>query len=35
VISTCSITAIAYGTGGPAVLTVNSIGGELSELKVS
>jgi broad specificity phosphatase PhoE len=35
VISTCSITAIAYGGGGPAVLTVNSIGGELSELKVS
>ena len=27
VISTCSVTAIAYGTGGPVVLTVNSTGG--------
>jgi probable phosphomutase (TIGR03848 family) len=35
VISTCSISAVAYGGGGVAVLTVNSIGGELSELKVS
>jgi len=26
VISTCSVTAVAYGAGGPAVLTVNSTG---------
>jgi probable phosphomutase (TIGR03848 family) len=35
VISTCSITAIAYSPGGPAVLTVNSTGGPLSELRPS
>ena len=29
-ISTCSITAIAYGTNGPMVLTVNSTGGSLA-----
>lgn len=35
VISPCSITAIAYGMGAPAVLTVNSTGGSLAQLKVS
>lgn len=35
VISTCSITAIAYGAGGPTVLTVNSTGGSLAELRPS
>jgi probable phosphoglycerate mutase len=35
VISTCSITAIAYSDTGPAVLTVNSTGGALTELKPS
>jgi probable phosphomutase (TIGR03848 family) len=35
VISTCSVTAIAYGSHGPAVLTVNSITGTLADLKVS
>ncbi len=35
VISTCSVTAIAYGMGAPAVLTVNSTGGTLAELKPS
>ncbi len=35
VISTCSITAIAYGDGGPTVLTVNSTGGSLTELRPS
>ena len=35
VISTCSVTAVAYGKGTPVVLTVNSTGGSLSELKVS
>ena len=35
VISTCSITAIAYGDGGPVVLTVNSTGGSLVELRPS
>ena len=34
-ISTCSITAIAYGSGGPTVLTVNSIGGSLAALAPS
>jgi probable phosphoglycerate mutase len=34
-ISTCSITAIAYGTSGPMVLTVNSTGGSLAELRPS
>jgi probable phosphomutase (TIGR03848 family) len=35
VISTCSVTAIAYGSGGPVVLTVNSASGPLSELRPS
>jgi probable phosphomutase (TIGR03848 family) len=35
VISTCSITAIAYGLGGPVVLTVNSTGGSLATLAPS
>ncbi|MCU1395354.1 MAG: hypothetical protein JWM34_3782 [Ilumatobacteraceae bacterium] len=35
VISTCSISAIAYHVGGPVVLTVNSTGGPLSELRPS
>jgi len=35
VISTCSITAVAYGMGAPVVLTVNSTGGSLAQLKVS
>ena len=35
VISTCSVTAIAYGCGGPVVLTVNSTGGSLAELRPS
>jgi probable phosphoglycerate mutase len=34
-ISTCSITAIAYGATGPFVLTVNSTGGSLAELRPS
>ncbi len=35
VISTCAISAISYSAYGPVVLTVNSTGGELSELCVS
>jgi probable phosphomutase (TIGR03848 family) len=35
VIGTCSITAIAYGYGAPIVLTVNSTGGPLTELRPS
>lgn len=35
VISTCSITAIAYGAGAPVVLTVNSTGGSLADLRPS
>ena len=35
VIGTCSITAIAYSAGGPVVLTVNSTGGSLAELRPS
>ena len=35
VISTCSVTAIAYGMGAPVVLTVNSTGGSLAELRPS
>lgn len=35
VISTCSVTAIAYSPHGPTVLTVNSTGGSLAELKPS
>ena len=35
VISPCSVTAIAYGPGGPAVLTVNSANGTLGDMKGS
>lgn len=35
VISTCSISAIAYSAGGPIVLNVNSTGGSLGELRPS
>ena len=35
VISTCSVSAIAFHMGGPVVLTVNSTGGSLRELKLS
>ena len=35
VIGTCSISAIAYGLGAPVVLTVNSTGGSLAELRPS
>lgn len=35
VISTCSISAIAFTTGGPIALTVNSTGGSLRDLVVS
>ncbi len=35
VISTCSVSAVAYSLGGPIVLTVNSTGGSLSELRPS
>jgi len=35
VISTCSVSAIAYHGGGPIVLTVNSTGGSLAELRPS
>ncbi len=35
VISTCSISAVAYSPGGPVVLTVNSTGGSLRELRPS
>lgn len=35
VVSTCSISAIAYGTSGPVVLTVNSTGGSLADLRPS
>jgi probable phosphoglycerate mutase len=35
VISPCSVSAIAYHSGGPVVLTVNSTGGSLSELRPS
>lgn len=35
VISTCSVSAIAYADSGPVVLTVNSIGGSLGELRPS
>ena len=35
VISTCSISAVAYSAGGPIVLTVNSTGGSLRELRPS
>jgi probable phosphoglycerate mutase len=35
VVSPCSVTAVAYGTGGPAVLTVNHSTGTLAELRAS
>jgi probable phosphoglycerate mutase len=35
VISTCSISAVAYSAHGPVVLTVNSTGGSLAELRPS
>jgi probable phosphoglycerate mutase len=35
VISTCSITAVLVGDGAPIVLTVNSTGGSLRELRPS
>ena len=35
VVSPCSVSAILYGNGGPTVLTVNSIGDDLSKLAVS
>jgi probable phosphomutase (TIGR03848 family) len=35
VIGTCSVSAIAYSAHGPIVLTVNSTGGSLSELRPS
>jgi probable phosphoglycerate mutase len=35
VISTCSVTAIAYAPGGPVVLTVNDTGGSLAHLRPS
>src|SRR5207302_3850492 len=35
VISPCSLTAVAYGAGGPTVLTVNHTAGSLSELRPS
>lgn len=35
VVSTCSISALAWSAGGPVVLTVNSIGGSLSDLRPS
>ena len=35
VISTCSVSAVAYSSGGPVVLTVNSTGGSLADLRPS
>ena len=35
VVSPCSVTAVTYGFAGPAVLTVNSMGGDPSGLKLS
>jgi len=35
VINPCSVSAIAYTHGGPAVLTVNSTGGSLADLRIS
>jgi probable phosphoglycerate mutase len=35
VISTCSVSAVLYTSHGPTVLTVNSTGGSLSELRPS
>ena len=35
VVSTCSVSAVAYADTGPVVLTVNSTGGSLAELRPS
>jgi probable phosphoglycerate mutase len=35
VIGTCSVSAIAYSSFGPTVLTVNSTGGSLADLRPS
>jgi probable phosphomutase (TIGR03848 family) len=35
VVSPCSVTAIAYGSSGPVVLTVNSLGDDLTKLAPS
>ena len=35
VISTCSVSAVSYSAHGPVVLTVNSTGGSLGELRPS
>ncbi len=35
VISPCSVTTVAYGDTGPVVLCVNSVTGELKDLKPS
>lgn len=35
VVGTCSVSAISYTTGGPIVLTVNSTGGSLADLRPS
>jgi len=35
VVSTCSVSAISYSTAGPVVLTVNSTGGSLADLRPS
>lgn len=35
VISTCSVSAVSYSLAGPVVLTVNSTGGSLAELRPS
>jgi probable phosphoglycerate mutase len=35
VISTCSVSAVSYSSFGPVVLTVNSTGGSLGELRPS
>ena len=35
VIGTCSVSAVAYTVAGPIVLTVNSTGGSLADLRPS
>ena len=35
VVSTCSVSALAYGSSSPIVLTVNSTGGSLADLRPS
>jgi probable phosphoglycerate mutase len=35
VVSTCSISVLAWGPGGPVALTVNATGGSLRELRPS